>query len=145
MEAEAATIDKEASLRPASVKPFSIPIPPPWNCVRLAFQTDLTKPENPQINSSVFDIVVARSPWTLVDHYLLFTHYFDRGARLAKVMRDEKVHIDHYPNPDIVLADRCRKVSFVRVILRSYKEGVIEDGAVVCAPRLDDIKLWISG
>nr|GEV45269.1 ribonucleases P/MRP protein subunit POP1 isoform X1 [Tanacetum cinerariifolium] len=33
VEVEAATIDKEASLRPASAKPCSIPIPPPWNCI----------------------------------------------------------------------------------------------------------------
>ncbi|MFS7941517.1 putative ribonuclease P/MRP protein subunit Pop1 [Helianthus anomalus] len=32
MEAEAAAMDKEAALRPASVKTSSIPVPPPWNC-----------------------------------------------------------------------------------------------------------------
>ncbi|KAJ0558990.1 putative ribonuclease P [Helianthus annuus] len=37
MEAEAAAMDKEAALHPASVKTSSIPVPPPWNCVRLAF------------------------------------------------------------------------------------------------------------
>nr|GEZ67722.1 ribonucleases P/MRP protein subunit POP1 isoform X1 [Tanacetum cinerariifolium] len=93
VEVEAATIDKEASLRPASAKPCSIPIPPPWNCVRLAFQTDLTKPENRHIYSSAFDIVVARSPMTLFDHYLLFIHHCDRDTEKCLLLESSFVLI----------------------------------------------------
>lgn len=163
MEAEASAIDKEASLRPVSVRPFSIPIPPPWNCVRLAFGTNPTEAENTGVCSSESgpvaepaleesDMVVARASRTLAgflssingDHLLLFSHFLDKNTCIFKIMRDEKI-LESGPSTASLLANRYRKLCFVRVILHAYKEGVIEDGAVVCAPRLADTKLWLSG
>ncbi|KAK6941106.1 LOW QUALITY PROTEIN: Pop1, N-terminal [Dillenia turbinata] len=37
-----------------------------------------------------------------------------------------------------------QKLFFVRVLLHAHKEGVFEEGAVVCAPRLDDVILFTS-
>ncbi|KAJ9558994.1 hypothetical protein OSB04_013608 [Centaurea solstitialis] len=163
MDTEASAIDKEASLRPLSVRPFSIPIPPPWNCVRLAFRTNPTEADNSQVCSSEpgpvaerelpdSDMVVARTSRTLADflnaingdHLLLFSLSLDINTRISKTMRDEKI-IKSGPSTASLLANQCRKLCFVRVILHAYKEGVIEDGAVVCAPHLADMKLWLSG
>ncbi|KAI7748012.1 hypothetical protein M8C21_028876 [Ambrosia artemisiifolia] len=163
MEAEVAAMDQEAALRPASVKTFSIPVPPPWNCVRLAFGMNPNESKTTQICSnesdavaepalSDNDIVVARSS-RMLSAFLsaindgrlpLFPYFSDKNTCLSKYMKDEKI-LDHDPVTDSFLGNRCRKVCFVRVILQAYKEGAIEDGAVVCAPRLADIKLWTSG
>ncbi|KAI3683582.1 hypothetical protein L1987_84090 [Smallanthus sonchifolius] len=163
MEAEVAAMDKEAALRPASVKSFSIPVPPPWNCVRHAFKMNPTELKTTQICSnrsnavaepalSDNDLAVARSSRILSgflntingDRLPLFSHLSDTSMCLSKIMKDEKI-LDHGLNTDSFLENQCRKLCFVRVILHAYKEGAIEDGAVVCAPRLADIKLWISG
>ncbi|XP_076910316.1 ribonucleases P/MRP protein subunit POP1-like isoform X2 [Bidens hawaiensis] len=156
MEAEAAAMDKEAALRPASVKPFSNPIPPPWNCVRLAFETSqICSNESDAVAELALsdnDTAIARSSRMLSgflntingDRLPIFPHFSDKNTCLSKIMKDEKI-LDHDLNIDSFLGNRCRKVCFVRVILRTFKEGAIEDGAVICAPRLDDIKLWISG
>ncbi|XP_076942337.1 ribonucleases P/MRP protein subunit POP1-like [Bidens hawaiensis] len=163
MKAEVAAMDKEAALCPASMKPFSIPVPPPWNCVRLAFKMDPTEPENAQICSngpnaaaepalSDNDIDVARSSRMLSDflntingdRLPLFSCFSDASTCLSRIMKDERI-LDNCPNTDSFLENRYRKVCFVRVILHAYKEGAIEDGAVVCAPSLADIELWISG
>ncbi|XP_058082122.1 ribonucleases P/MRP protein subunit POP1 isoform X7 [Magnolia sinica] len=37
-----------------------------------------------------------------------------------------------------------RKLCFLRVLLHAYKEGVFEEGAVVCAPILTDLSLWTT-
>ncbi|XP_076903033.1 ribonucleases P/MRP protein subunit POP1-like [Bidens hawaiensis] len=149
MEAEVAAMDKEAALRPASVKPFSNPVPPPWNCVRLAFETSqICSNESDalaELALSDNDTVVARSSRMLSgflntingDRLPIFPHFSDKNTCLSTIMKDEKTLVH-----DLNI---CRKVCFVRVILRTFKEGAIEDGAVICAPRLDDIKLWISG
>ncbi|KAJ0810242.1 putative ribonuclease P [Helianthus annuus] len=162
-EAEADAMDKEAALRPASVKTFSVPVPPPWNCVRFAFKMNPAKSKTTQTCSNESDavaepalpndhIVVARSSRTLSgflntingDRLPLFLHFCDKNTCLSKIIKDEKV-LDHDLNMDSFLGNQYRKVCFVRVTLRAFKEGAIEDGAVVCAPRLADIKLWISG
>ncbi|XP_076899363.1 ribonucleases P/MRP protein subunit POP1-like [Bidens hawaiensis] len=156
MEAEVAAMDREAALRPASVKPFSNPIPPPWNCVRLAFETSqICSNESDAVAELALsdnDTVVARSSRMLSgflniingDRLPIFPHFSDKNTCLSTIMKDEKI-LDHDLNIDSFLGNRCRKVCFVRVILRTFKEGAIEDGAVICAPRLDDIILWISG
>ncbi|KAK9058633.1 hypothetical protein SSX86_023475 [Deinandra increscens subsp. villosa] len=163
METEVAAMDKEAALRPASVKPFSIPIPPPWNCVRHAFKINPTESETTQISSNESDaapepsspdndIVVARSSRMLSgflntingNRLPLFPHFSDKNTCLSKIIKDEKI-LDHGLDTASFLEYRCGKVCFVRVTLRAFKEGAIEDGAVICAPRMADIMLWISG
>ncbi|KAD5803374.1 hypothetical protein E3N88_14734 [Mikania micrantha] len=160
MEAEAAAMDKEAALRPPSVKTFIIPIPPPWSCVRHAYKMNPAELEHTEIcynepdaveALSDINIVVARSSRRLSgflntingDHLPIFSHFSDENT-LSKIMKDEKI-LDHSPNRDSELGNFCSNVCFVRVILHAYKEGSIEAGAVVCAPRLTDIKLWLSG
>ncbi|XP_071690398.1 ribonucleases P/MRP protein subunit POP1 [Rutidosis leptorrhynchoides] len=163
MKSEAIAIENEAALRPLSVRPFSIPIPPPWNCVRLAFNINPAESKSTQICSNEVDevgervvsdndVVVARSSRTLTgflisingDHMPIFPHCLDKNTCITKIIRNEKI-LDQCSNMDMFLANRSRKMCFVRVILRTYKEGVIEDGAVICAPRLSDIHCWLSG
>nr|XP_043610759.1 ribonucleases P/MRP protein subunit POP1 [Erigeron canadensis] len=163
MQAEAVDVDKEAALRPISVRSSSIPIPPPWNCVRLAFGMNASERESKQVCSSELDsaaelalvdnhMVVARSSGILAgflsniygDRLPLFSEFLDKNSSISKIIRDENI-LDQGPNMASFLENRHRKLCFVRVILHTVKEGVIEDGAVVCAPRLADINLWTSG
>lgn len=80
------------------------------------------------------------------NHLLLFPHdKIKNTSILSKIIKDEKI-LDQVPNTSTFLENGSRKkLCFVRVVLRAYKEGVIEDGALVCAPSMDDIKLWTSG
>lgn len=145
METESSTIDEQASLRPVSMRPIKIPILPPWNCVRLAFGSNPIKPKTLES-----DMVVARSARTLTgfmntingDDLLLFP--YNQNTSISKIIRNEKI-LDQIPNTITFLENRFRKLCFVRVVLRAYKEGVIDNGAVICAPRLTDINLWTSG
>ncbi|KAL7615683.1 hypothetical protein Lser_V15G02401 [Lactuca serriola] len=150
-EAEASTIDEQASLRPVSMKPFDIPILPPWNCIQLAYGSNPNPNEPIPLQSNM---VVARSARMLTgflntindNHLLLFPHdKIKNTSILSKIIKDEKI-LDQVPNTSTFLENGSRKkLCFVRVVLRAYKEGVIEDGALVCAPSMDDIKLWTSG
>ncbi|KAK4421658.1 hypothetical protein Salat_2116400 [Sesamum alatum] len=73
------------------------------------------------------------------DHFLLFPKIRDQRSCLYKLMKDEA-----FLKPDTTVSEvQCGKTQcYIRVLLRAYKEGVFEQGAVVCAPDVADIMLW---
>lgn len=175
MATEAAAFDENASLRPPSMRPLRVPIPPPWECVRFALRRNSTGAEDTQFHPSKlcsdemdcdnsltnssrdFDTaalgdrrVVARTSNMLShflndingDRLLLFPKDPDKKMCISKIMRDEKL-ISHGPDRFSSLTND-KNPCFLRVRLHAYKEGAFEEGAVVCAPYLTDIKLWTS-
>ncbi|MBA0769512.1 hypothetical protein Gotri_018236 [Gossypium trilobum] len=74
------------------------------------------------------------------EHLLLFPQLQNRKLSLVKVMKD-KIMMEKGQN-GITQISYSHKLCFVRVHLHAYKEGVFEDGAVICAPRLTDISMW---
>jgi len=48
---EAAAADKKSELRPASIRPSRIPVPPPWNTVRVFLDNVATGERDPKIAS----------------------------------------------------------------------------------------------
>ena len=71
---------------------------------------------------------------------LLFPHVARENARVYRSVKGDQ-KLDPSPrNFDTY----NRKLCFVRVHLRSYKEGTFEEGAVVCAPLPSDISFRIS-
>ncbi|XP_026413202.1 ribonucleases P/MRP protein subunit POP1-like [Papaver somniferum] len=76
------------------------------------------------------------------DHLLLFPDAEMRLKALSEMLNSEGnvIQTPQLANPRPADWKPC----FLRVHIRAYKEGVFEDGAVVCVPRLSDFSLWIS-
>ncbi|XVE81504.1 hypothetical protein DITRI_Ditri15bG0069800 [Diplodiscus trichospermus] len=97
-----------------------------------------------------FDGIVARTSSMLIDflkdihgeHLHLFSQLQNSKSSLVKVMEDKSL-MGKGLN-EITQTSYSRKLCFVRVHLQAYKEGVFEDGAVICAPCLTDISVWTS-
>ncbi|KAM4119411.1 hypothetical protein ACJW30_03G056900 [Castanea mollissima] len=108
---EAAVSNQKVERSPPDVRPWRVPIPPPWETIRHAFK------EGP-------------------------TRLPDKKTSILKLLKDESKFgpslngIAHF--------GYGRKLCFLRILLHAYKEGVFEEGAVVCAPQLTDISLLIS-
>ncbi|XP_039012024.1 ribonucleases P/MRP protein subunit POP1-like isoform X1 [Hibiscus syriacus] len=171
-EIEAAASRENAERRPPAVRPFRIPIPSPWNVVHVAFDkltmrvneaAKVSSGENIVGTSSCersdvtsfrsrnsFDAIVARTSSMLTgflngiqgEHLLIFPQLQNRNSSLVKVMKDKSM-MEKGQNGTTQISYR-HKLCFVRVHLHAYKEGVFEEGAVICAPSLTDISIWTS-
>ncbi|XP_074368379.1 ribonucleases P/MRP protein subunit POP1-like isoform X1 [Apium graveolens] len=178
MENEAADSVRDAELRPPSVKPFCIPISPPWDVVSYAFnKKKITGSENhifPDILSSEnmnnlatnshkdfhrdpcckngvsFDGLVPRSA-RLLARFLsginncelhLFPSMPERKSCINKIMKD--IEISKQGLDDNILVNYDHKLCFIRILIHAYKDGVFEDGAVVCAPHISDLAFMTS-
>ncbi|KAG6423009.1 hypothetical protein SASPL_113392 [Salvia splendens] len=95
-----------------------------------------------------FEGIVARTSYMLNDfldnisgNRLLFPSIHGAENFLHKFMRNKD-----FLKQEIVMSEmKSRKPPcFVRVLLRAFKEGVFEQGAVVCAPLATDIQLWTA-
>ncbi|XP_038894741.1 uncharacterized protein LOC120083179 isoform X2 [Benincasa hispida] len=100
-------------------------------------------------DQKLFDGIVARTSSSLfeflseikLEHLPLFPRERDKKARILEFLNKSTL-------------DRCKssinqisytsKSCFLRVILRAYKKGAFEEGAVICAPKSDDLSLWTS-
>lgn len=71
---------------------------------------------------------------------LLFPNSTTMGKNCFSKLMDEG-RLGWAPKRDI-LVPVDRKLCFLRVLLHAYKEGVFEEGAVICAPILTDLPLW---
>lgn len=181
METEAAASVQNAELRPSSVRPFTVPIPPPWDVVwytyekkspdliynqnrpkMLSFESRISNylTTNPHedchippccTNGVLFEGSVPRTSYLLSqfvsgindDHLLIFPNMPDRTKCISKIMKDKEI-FNRGPKATISLLNYNHKLCFVRVLLHAYREGVFEEGAVVCAPHLSDLKFWTS-
>ncbi|TQD79621.1 hypothetical protein C1H46_034798 [Malus baccata] len=95
-----------------------------------------------------FDGFVARTSFSLTNflneiqgcHLRMYPYVADKETSFTKSMRGE---IKFEPGQDQLARFKYnRKLCYVRVLLHAYKEGFLEEGAVICAPRLTDISLW---
>ncbi|KAJ0245541.1 POPLD domain-containing protein [Hirschfeldia incana] len=141
---EAADLEEKAQKRPLALRPFRIPIPPPWSsihltrCVGDSSDRKLTSGETSGVEifingGKLFDGIVARTPDSLPTSLQTFTN------RVETIQEDEtKARAGiHQSSGD--------KLCLVRVLLHAFKEGSFEEGAVVCAPSLADVSLLKSG
>ncbi|KAH0885212.1 hypothetical protein HID58_061308 [Brassica napus] len=141
---EAVDVEEKAQRRPLAVRPFRIPIPPPWSsihvtrCVKESSDQKLTSGETSGVEifsngGNVFDGMVARTPDSLPTFLQTFTN------RVETIQEDEtKARAEIHQRSD-------NKLCLVRVLLHAFKEGSFEEGAVVCAPSLADVSLLKSG
>lgn len=97
-----------------------------------------------------FDGMVARTSSSLYDflnernlgHLPLFPQGSDKNARILEFL-DNRSALDQCKNS--INQITCNSKScFLRVLLRAYKKGSFEEGAVICAPKSSDQSLWTS-
>ncbi|XP_008809253.2 ribonucleases P/MRP protein subunit POP1 isoform X2 [Phoenix dactylifera] len=171
---EASSFDRAAELRPLAVRPVKVPVPPPWDCIMSTvgkgpfilkgFQTQDVQgsggvaPECSLVNlasqnvgtldqaTASFQGFIPRTPKILKEYlekicdgkFLLFPSM----AMMEKDFSDPNpfnwvTRSDHQMSAD-------KELCLVRILLHAYKEGVFEEGAVVCAPILTDLSQWTS-
>ncbi|KAK1256802.1 hypothetical protein QJS04_geneDACA024758 [Acorus gramineus] len=142
MAAEANAFDHIAELRPPSMKPIKVPIPSPWLCIRSTLiERDISK--------TIFQGFIARTSNVLKDNL--------RKIYGRQLLLFPRVTLGKRPFSELLVNDRIRwvprcvsqkpvnqELCFLRVLLRAHKEGFIEGGAVVCAPHINDLPLWMS-
>lgn len=98
----------------------------------------------------MFDGIVARTSSSLFDflneinlgHLPLFPQGRDKKDRILEFLNNKSA-LDQFKN-SINQISCSRKSCFLRVLLRAYKKGAFEEGAVICAPKSSDLSLWAS-
>ncbi|CAL1366164.1 unnamed protein product [Linum trigynum] len=146
--AEGTCISKKDELKPLAVRSFEVPIPPPWNTVSVSLVKELHSEKDTV--SGKLNGFVARASSLMMDilkeiqgdKLFLFPQVLNSDSRLLASMKDGiKVGngVDACSKP---INYNLHKPCFLRVLLATFKEGVIEEGAVVCAPLASDISLW---
>ncbi|XLS94372.1 hypothetical protein HN51_070380 [Arachis hypogaea] len=157
MSAKAAAFDKKAKLHPPSKRPESshlasmgkINAVETTDVSTLEDLTDLNSlPKKIDSENSLFDGTVARTGSVLTNflnetkggQLSLFPYAADGDEKITKFIKGE-VNI----NPSCqnsVISDH--RLCFLRVHLRSFKKGLFEEGAVICAPHPSDTYLLTS-
>lgn len=127
MSDEATSFKSHAELCPPAVRPLNIPIPPPWHCIESTCNGLLEMNE-----SSEFSVKQPCDVSSCHQSEVLFNGFM---VRQSKVLRDYLIS-----NPDRMATKKG--LCLVRVLVRAFKEGAFEDGAVICAPVLADLPLW---
>ncbi|XP_074365121.1 ribonucleases P/MRP protein subunit POP1-like [Apium graveolens] len=72
----------------------------------------------------------------------LFPSTPERKGCIYKIMKD--INVSNQRLDDNFLRNYDHKLCFIRIFLHAYKDGVFEDGAVVCAPHLSDLAFKTS-
>lgn len=101
--------------------------------------------------SAPFEGFVARTSYVLTQfldeisgsHLLLFPKVLHRTKCISKFMKDERI-FNKDTDKVIYQINRDQKLCLVRVLLHAYREGSFEEGAVVCAPQIDDVMLFTA-
>ncbi|XP_072997740.1 ribonucleases P/MRP protein subunit POP1 isoform X2 [Typha latifolia] len=150
MASEAAAFDRAAELRPLAFRPPRVPIPSPWDSI--AASTDkgpdiLRGFKSLDVKSSLtvasFQMFIPRTLKSL-NQYLEDIHEkhllsSNMETSLSEMVGNRKPDYDS-GSFDMVLAGK--ELCLVRVLLHAHKEGVFEDGAIICAPVLADFASW---
>ncbi|KAJ4796278.1 Ribonucleases P/MRP protein subunit POP1 [Rhynchospora pubera] len=124
---EGTLLDASAQLRPHRAQPQKTPMPPPWDCV-VAYLHHICR-NAVKFEFLTLDMYVPRTNMTLKEHV----------ERM-----DSK---DMISAGDVEVTDgggEKETLCLVRVFVRPFKEGLFEDGSLVCAPCADDLPGWNS-
>ncbi|KAI4998983.1 hypothetical protein ZWY2020_054847 [Hordeum vulgare] len=166
MTEEAAVFDNAAEYRPAAKRPPRVPLPP-WHCIMASLnkegmvrclEADDLKPSDAvlpgcfSLNSNSGDS--CSSPTNVVASFQLFVprtfqmlrHYVKELDMMSLSSSSEmKIGIDEPKSASggtVKMASPVNGLCLVRVLIRAFKEGSFEEGAVVCAPFSSDLTAW---
>ena len=117
----------------------------------LSADLDFEIADSPPIDNSGSDceLLVARTSAMLTsflkevsgDHLLLFPKRPDRKS-FSHLLKDE-AKLSQVSKAS-TLTNHRRRLCYLRILLHAYKEGLFDEGAIVCAPHFSDLSLWTS-
>ena len=164
MSKEAAVFDKAVECRPAAKRPPIVPVPPLWHCIMACFHKDdgilsgpevddlvranIVSPEKSSVNSESGDAEPSQAKVASLQLYvprtiqILRQYVKEFDMKYLSLSSDMITHTDK-PNltSNATIKMAC-SVCLTRVLIRAFKEGSFEEGAVVCAPLPSDLPAW---
>jgi ribonuclease P/MRP protein subunit POP1 len=159
MAKRAAVTEKIFESRPAAKRPPKVHVPPLWQCIMGCFGkvggifrglevdgimwsvTSESGGEEPLQESFVpsLQLHVPRTTQTLREYVQeLDTKYLSSSSGME--MDTERCNL--VSNGTVKAVCSLNELCLTRVLIRAFKEGSFEDGAVVCAPFLSDLSAW---
>lgn len=168
MSKEAAGFDKVVERRPVAKRPPRVPVPPLWHCIMTCFRKDydgilgvlevddlvranMVLPKNSsancesgdaepsQANVASLQLHVPRTTQMLRQYVEEFDRKYLSSSSDMKVDSDEpNLASDNTVGMTRFASELC----LTRVLIRAFKEGSFEEGAVVCVPLPADLSAW---
>ncbi|KAG8090420.1 hypothetical protein GUJ93_ZPchr0011g28065 [Zizania palustris] len=159
MAKEAAAFDKAINCRPPSMRPPRVPLPPLWHCIIASFHkgdgmlntleaddlkhTATVLHESLPVHSNSGD--AESLPKNDVPSFQLFVPRTIQALRQYLSSCDMEL-ITNKSNVvscgNVETECSVNRLCMVRVLIRAFKEGSFEEGAVVCAPFPSDLSAW---
>ncbi|XP_066395626.1 ribonucleases P/MRP protein subunit POP1-like [Miscanthus floridulus] len=164
---EAAGFDKVAERCPVAKRPPSVPVPPLWHCIMTCFHKDdgilgvlevddlvranMASPKNSSVHSKSGDAEASQANVASLQLHvprttqMLRQYVEDFDLKYLSSSSDMKVDSDQ---PNLAYNDTVKMARFsselclTRVLIRAFKVGSFEEGAVVCAPFPSDLSAW---
>ncbi|KAF0896452.1 hypothetical protein E2562_024316 [Oryza meyeriana var. granulata] len=164
---EAVVFDKATNCRPSSMRPPRVPVPPIWHCIIASFRKgdgivstlevdDLKSvatvlSESLPINSNSgdaesspidvptsFQLLVPRTIQVLRQYMKEFDEKYLSSSDMEAVTDKSNL----VSGDNVKMGCSINRLCLVRVLIRAFKEGSFEEGAVVCAPFPSDLSAW---
>ncbi|WVZ49698.1 hypothetical protein U9M48_001032 [Paspalum notatum var. saurae] len=163
MSKEAADHDRTDECRPASKRPPRVPMPPLWHCIRASFHKDdgilsslkvddlvwdnMILPENCSVNTKSGDTEPSLQLHVLRTIQMLRQYVKEFDMKYLSSSSDMEMDAEKpklTSNGTVKLTCSLNELCLTRVLIRAFKEGSFEEGAVICAPLPSDLSAWKS-
>ncbi|CAN6200730.1 unnamed protein product [Urochloa humidicola] len=164
MSKEAAVYDKAVECRPTAKRPPSVPVPPLWHCIMACFhkgddiltglevddlvRVNIVLPQNLSVNSNSGDAERSQANVAPLQLYvprtiqMLRQYVKDFDMKYLSLSSHMETDADKPNLTSNVTTNMTCSICLTRVLIRAFKEGSFEEGAVVCAPLPSDLPAW---
>ncbi|XP_074263012.1 ribonucleases P/MRP protein subunit POP1 [Silene latifolia] len=159
---KAEAVEQTMDCRSPAMKPFKVPMLLPWNSRCFTINDGISQSSavtlscNRGVNvdqshdvppNDLCEISVARTCKELTsflheisgDHLLLFPKGLNADSFSSLMISETNIS---QASGTVPLASQGNRLCYLRVLLRAFREGVFDEGAVICAPHFSDISLW---
>ncbi|KAJ1276803.1 hypothetical protein BS78_05G243300 [Paspalum vaginatum] len=163
MSKEAADHDRKDECRPASKRPPRVPMPPLWHCIRACFHKDdgilsglkvddsvwanMILPENCSVSTKSGNAEPSLQLCVLRSINMLRQYVKEFDMKYLSSSSDMEMDVEKpklTSNGTVKVTCSLNELCLTRVLIRAFKEGSFEEGAVVCAPLPSDLLAWKS-
>ncbi|CAL5049774.1 unnamed protein product [Urochloa decumbens] len=164
MSKEAAIYDKAVECRPTAKRPPTVPVPPLWHCIMACFhkgddiltglevddlvQANIVLSQNLSVNSKSGDAERSQADVAPLQLYvprtiqMLRQYVKEFDMKYLSLSSDMETDADKPNQTSDVTTNTTCSLCLTRVLIRAFKEGSFEEGAVVCAPLPSDLPAW---
>ncbi|KAF8658776.1 hypothetical protein HU200_059262 [Digitaria exilis] len=163
MSKEAAVLNKAVECRPVAKRPPTVPLPPLWHCIMGSVLKDdgilgdlevddsvqpnivlpknlsVTKSGDAELSQANVASLQLNVPRTI---QMLRQYVKEFDTKYLNLPSDMETEADKPNLTSNVTINMTSSLCLTRVLIRAFKEGSFEDGAVVCAPSPSDLPAW---